>query len=1424
MPATLRNVAKTDTLETQRQKINLLAQDVYNIGSGGSDLSAGNIKLGDGTRTVPSLAFTSDESLGIYKPSAKTIGYVVDGKKLLDVSSTRSVFYKNLILQKNILNNSGIVISNAGSNYDGGTYSDIPLIGGTGDLATLDITVEKFTGNVTNAGSGYIPGSYSNIPLKDGSGTASFVNFTVPGIIGTIFNAGSGYTDGFYNGISLSGGSGSGAVANIVINSGVITTVNITSSGSGYLNNEILSVSSADVGGTGSGFQYKITNFPGSIQNLVFFQKGNGYQVSDTLHLNNTVSGISTTLSTSSATITVSSTSGIYPGYVVNKTSGSGVLAANTTVLSVNNSTTITLSANPTTAGSATLSFVPPYGNVSGANRFEYTINSIGSISNITVNNPGNGYSNSDVLTVNSTDLVQAIEYSVKKVNVQVLTFTGTVSSSAFSIGQFIKDPGGSISTLSITTNNTIAGQASQVYTNVTGTTSGSGINAKFTVTRGFDGSVSSVVTTSTGNLYATSDTITIPGNQIGGSSPTNNIVLTVGNVTPDGSNKEIFSIKTSGSNISSIIVEDGGFQSNNIVVKSTSNTPYYTLNTVSSENRFFIDTGSGYAYSPSITLYSGNTYKFLLNDNSLLGHNFLLSSFRDGIWSPSLIENITSTLTYSPQITVSNTTGIIAGMEVVVTSGSGAIPLGTTVVSVIDSSTLLLSNTPTSIGASVLSFKGKEYTTGITKSSNSLTLKVSNTTPTLYYYCNLHPNMGGSDNDEGTFSISTSNPKVFGSGFSVLVNSVSTSESISTNVLTGNITATSFTGSSASLQSATLSSSLSSPTISTTTLTTANIFSTNNITTTCPIFNVVGNLLVGNIGLGVQIDSLTGNLTASGIIKSISGVNVNDIISITNNTISCSTGYNLQLSPATGFVTRINSTSALLIPAGNTSQRPTGSNVGNGAIRYNSDSGQYEGYSATTSSWSSLGGVRDLDGNTYISAEASVGANDNTLYFYNDNLNTIKTTPSDFIFNVVKNINSLNILAPDSVAWSANTPVTVGQYLNYGFNVYEVTSAGTTASSSNPPTHSSGVASNGTAQLTWNSSYVDALTFSKISQVNIGTANIPTTLVVNGGLKLFGDTVSTITNDLILQPYSGKKAVINATSSLVIPSGNTSQRGIPAQGSIRYSTTLSSFEGYNGTNWTSLGGVKDVDGNTYIIPETFPGSNENILYFYNNGNNTLRVTESDLQFRSIDAITSLNNNLDLNVETITFNSLAFTLDNTGSTTTKLLSTRTNLDFALSSGVTSDPLVRLNSSGDILVNKTYSTGSNTFIKVLDNELKTVELDDVKIETTDLILTKGSTDFGLITIFTPSIHSGAKVVLIADNVTTNDREVIEYNVISKNDDIYHTEYGNVTSGLDIINAAFDFDGSGNVRLTPTLISSLSSGNVVNITAIKTIFKK
>ena len=45
------------------------------------------------------------------------------------------------------------------------------------------------------------------------------------------------------------------------------------------------------------------------------------------------------------------------------------------------------------------------------------------------------------------------------------------------------------------------------------------------------------------------------------------------------------------------------------------------------------------------------------------------------------------------------------------------------------------------------------------------------------------------------------------------------------------------------------------------------------------------------------------------------------------------------------------------------------------------------------------------------------------------------------------------------------------------------------------------------------------------------------------------------------------------STGSITIPSGTTAQQGTPVQGGMRYNTTDSKFEGYDGTTWAGLGG-----------------------------------------------------------------------------------------------------------------------------------------------------------------------------------------------------------------------------------------------------------
>jgi len=70
---------------------------------------------------------------------------------------------------------------------------------------------------------------------------------------------GSLYTTGTYTGVALTGGTGSGALATIAVSGGVVVTVTLTTAGTGYQIGDVLSASSASIGGTGSGFKTTVT-------------------------------------------------------------------------------------------------------------------------------------------------------------------------------------------------------------------------------------------------------------------------------------------------------------------------------------------------------------------------------------------------------------------------------------------------------------------------------------------------------------------------------------------------------------------------------------------------------------------------------------------------------------------------------------------------------------------------------------------------------------------------------------------------------------------------------------------------------------------------------------------------------------------------------------------------------------------------------------------------------------------------------------------------------------------------------------------------------------------------------------------------------------------------------------------------------------
>ena len=130
------------------------------------------------------------------------------------------------------------------------------------------------------------------------------------------------------------------------------------------------------------------------------------------------------------------------------------------------------------------------------------------------------------------------------------------------------------------------------------------------------------------------------------------------------------------------------------------------------------------------------------------------------------------------------------------------------------------------------------------------------------------------------------------------------------------------------------------------------------------------------------------------------------------------------------------------------------------------------------------------------------------------------------------------------------------------------------------------------------NATRIDA--FGDATTVNIGAAS----------------GILTINNEIV---------IIDSVTSLQIPVGTSLERPLEATGQVRFNTDTLVFEGYDGIAWGSLGGVKDVDQNTFIRPETSPGANNDELEFFTNGTQRAIIGNT---FFNVDGsvITTFNN------------------------------------------------------------------------------------------------------------------------------------------------------------------------------------------------------
>jgi hypothetical protein len=302
---------------------------------------------------------------------------------------------------------------------------------------------------------------------------------------------------------------------------------------------------------------------------------------------------------------------------------------------------------------------------------------------------------------------------------------------------------------------------------------------------------------------------------------------------------------------------------------------------------------------------------------------------------------------------------------------------------------------------------------------------------------------------------------------------------------------------------------------------------------------------------------------------------------------------------------------------------------------------------------------VGSIDSNLIPSATATynLGSSSyrwNTLYLSRseiDNLvidsNTIQTTNGNDDLTLIANgsgrvyIPNNNLVVDQNVTVTTDLTVTTGAtYLKNVGVTGTITQTGDIQQTGNFVT-------SGNTQVTGNIVGSGYLQLPQITitgnQVYTTATNTDLNLVANGsgnvvaeGIKFSDNTIQSVnTNaDITLVPQGTGGVIVNSNQSIQIPVGTTAQRpgvGTASNGMIRYNTDLTRYEGYNNGYWVKLGGLQDIDGNTKIIAEAYPGANDNTIYFYADGNLTATIDSTKLFAQRFQTV-----NLDITGNTIT--------------------------------------------------------------------------------------------------------------------------------------------------------------------------------------------
>jgi len=368
------------------------------------------------------------------------------------------------------------------------------------------------------------------------------------------------------------------------------------------------------------------------------------------------------------------------------------------------------------------------------------------------------------------------------------------------------------------------------------------------------------------------------------------------------------------------------------------------------------------------------------------------------------------------------------------------------------------------------------------------------------------------------------------------------------------------------------------------------------NVTST---LNVTGNVISGNLFTTVNVSAagnvIGGNILTGGDISSFGNITGNLVNAVTVSASGNITGGNVLV--GTGIISTSGNatvgnidTSGQISALGNIS---TGNFfIGDGAYISNINAANVSSTKITNGG--SYANIASTGGNLVI----AVGAASNVVAtFYDQGVSLI----GNIATNASINANQLSLSGNVVSNLIVTTDVTANNF--YGVSTVSV---GGNVISGNVSTGNisagGNVLSGGNFSATGNAIAGNVLTAGNVSATgNLISGNIltggyisSTGNIQSGTTFLVYTTANSVALGANITLTTGATLAINATDSMLIPVGNVAQRpGSPATGMLRYNSTVSQCEIWNGAAWVAVGGSSY----TVIANEQFAGDGSTTVF-----------------------------------------------------------------------------------------------------------------------------------------------------------------------------------------------------------------------------------